>query len=82
MNGDAGMDTDTASTGKRTRDASSPVDDGQDEGEEGYYDLVRKAKKQRKEEEKADYESARAAERRVMFLSLLIIPALTSQFQR
>ncbi|KAF8610038.1 hypothetical protein BDV93DRAFT_517236 [Ceratobasidium sp. AG-I] len=63
MEAGTGMDTDTASIGKRTRDTSSPVDDDGEEGEDGYYDLVRKAKKQRKEEKKAEYESARAAER-------------------
>ena len=65
MEAGTGVDTDTASVGKRTRDASSPVDDDGEEGEDGYYDLVRKAKKQRKEEKKAEYESAKAAERLV-----------------
>ncbi|KAG8775696.1 hypothetical protein FRC12_001325 [Ceratobasidium sp. 428] len=39
-----------------------PIDE-ESEGEDGYYDLVRKAKKQRKDEKKAEYESMRAAER-------------------
>lgn len=69
MGADTGIDTDTASIGKRTRDVSNPVDDDGEEGEDGYYDLVRKAKKQRKEEKKAEYESARAAERLVSNLT-------------
>ncbi|KAG8722924.1 hypothetical protein FRC08_000024 [Ceratobasidium sp. 394] len=63
MDGDIGMDTDTPSIGKRARESASPVDDEEAEGEDGYYDLVRKVKKQRKEEKKAEYESMRAAER-------------------
>lgn len=61
--GDTGMDTDIASIGKRNRDTSSPVDHEDEEGEDGYYELVRKAKKQRKDEKKAEYEAMRAAER-------------------
>ncbi|KAG8763696.1 hypothetical protein FRC11_013930 [Ceratobasidium sp. 423] len=61
--GDTEMDIDTSSIGKRDRDASEqPGDDGS-EGEDGYYELVRTAKKQRKEEKKAEYEAMRAAER-------------------
>ncbi|QRW00015.1 Something about silencing protein 10 [Ceratobasidium sp. AG-Ba] len=62
-NGDVGMDTDSASMGKRTRDSASPMGDEEAEGEDGYYDLVRKAKKQKKEEKKAEYDAIRAAER-------------------
>ncbi|KAG9100271.1 hypothetical protein FRC06_004334 [Ceratobasidium sp. 370] len=63
MDGDAGVDTDTPSTGKRARESASPVGDDETESEDGYYDLVRKAKKQRREDKKAEYESMRAAER-------------------
>jgi U3 small nucleolar RNA-associated protein 3 len=77
--GDTGMDTDTVSMGKRNR-ASSPVDDPADddvgaEGEDGYYELVRKAKKQRKEEKKAEYEAMRAEERFV-YHHLCTLPVL------
>ncbi|CAE6404516.1 unnamed protein product [Rhizoctonia solani] len=62
--GDTGMDADSASIGKRNRTASEPLgDDEGSEGEDGYYELVRTAKKQRKEEQKAEYEAMRAAER-------------------
>ncbi|KDN34619.1 hypothetical protein RSAG8_12281, partial [Rhizoctonia solani AG-8 WAC10335] len=61
--GDTGMDTDAASIGKRNRNASEQLGDDGSEGEDGYYELVRTAKKQKKEEKKAEYEAMRAAER-------------------
>ncbi|CAE7098684.1 unnamed protein product [Rhizoctonia solani] len=63
VDGDAGMDADTASIGKRNRDASEELGDDGSEGEDGYYELVRTAKKQKQEEKKAEYEAMRAAER-------------------
>ncbi|CUA71601.1 putative protein C3B8,09 [Schizosaccharomyces pombe 972h-] [Rhizoctonia solani] len=62
--GDAdGMGADTVSVGKRNRNASEQLEDDGSEGEDGYYELVRTAKKQKKEEKKAEYEAMRAAER-------------------
>ncbi|CAE6414690.1 unnamed protein product [Rhizoctonia solani] len=61
--GDAGIDTDAGSIGKRNRVTSEQLLDDEPEGEEGYYELVRTAKKQKKEEKKAEYEAVRAAER-------------------
>ncbi|KAH7340908.1 Sas10 C-terminal domain-containing protein [Rhizoctonia solani] len=56
-------DIDPASIGKRNRAASEPLGDEGSEGEDGYYELVRTTKKQKKEEQKAEYEAMRAAER-------------------
>ncbi|CAE6414240.1 unnamed protein product [Rhizoctonia solani] len=61
--GDIGMNRDTGPIGKRNRDTSEQLGDDESQGEEGYYELVRTAKKQKKEEKKAEYEAARAAER-------------------
>ncbi|KAJ1309740.1 hypothetical protein OPQ81_006505 [Rhizoctonia solani] len=61
--GDTMMDTDAASTGKRNRNISQQLGEDTSEGEDGYYELVRTAKKQKKEERKAEYEAMRAAER-------------------
>ncbi|CAE6529450.1 unnamed protein product [Rhizoctonia solani] len=61
--GDTGMEIDTVSIGKRDRNVSEQSGDDGSEGEDGYYELVRTAKKQRKEEKKAEYEAIRTAER-------------------
>lgn len=63
IDAEEGEDADTPLSGKRNRDTSSPAEDDQAEDEDGYYELVRTAKKQRKEEKKAEYEAMRAAER-------------------
>ncbi|CAE6398316.1 hypothetical protein ACGC1H_004372 [Rhizoctonia solani] len=60
---DVGMDTDTASIGKRNRNPSEQLGDDGSEGDDGYYELVRTTKKQKKEEKKAEYEAMRATER-------------------
>lgn len=53
--------TDDSGIGKRKRD-----DDGslsEEEGEDGYYELIKRAKKERKEAKKLDYEEAQLKER-------------------
>lgn len=46
-------------TGKRKRDDDAT----EEEGEDGYYELVKRAKKERKEGKKREYEEARLKER-------------------
>ena len=58
-----------------TTKASSSNGDEEEAGFDGYYDLVKRASKERKEKKKADYETMRAALRSVFFLCDRVLQA-------
>lgn len=66
--GQGGEDLDPAGPmeeGKKRRREEVEDDDNEEEGTDGYYELVKRQSKEKKDKKKADYESARAAERYV-----------------
>lgn len=61
---DGGEDEEKGKGKKRRREEME--EDDEDAGEDGYYDLVKRQKKEQKERKQAEYEAERAAERYVL----------------
>jgi hypothetical protein len=68
--GDVDMEgADALGVGKRKR-VEDEDDASGEEGEDGYYELVKRAKKEKKQGEKREYDEARMADRCVTFSGL------------